>query len=68
VAWGNEPGRVRAARVTVAGDKLLAAPAVTLAERPVTTTLTGPAVAWNGAGFWVLWGQAGEQPACTGCG
>jgi hypothetical protein len=61
VVWGNEPGRIRAARVNVDGDKLRASPTVTLTERPVTTSMVGPAVAWNGAGFWVLWSQTRDE-------
>jgi hypothetical protein len=60
VTWDNEPGRIRAARVTVAGDRLVAAPTVTLVERPVTRVMSGPVVAWHGAGFWVLWGRVGR--------
>jgi hypothetical protein len=60
VVWGNEPGRIRAARVAVEGGKLVASPAVNLTEQPVTTSMIGPVVVWSGAGYWVLWGQLGD--------
>jgi hypothetical protein len=62
VAWANEPGRIRASRVAVEGGKLVASPTVTLTEGAVTTVMIGPAVTWNGAAFWVMWGQSGDAP------
>jgi hypothetical protein len=65
VAWEKEPACVYVSRVTTDGVLAVGAPLL-VNQGPSDTSSRGPAVAWNGSSFWVLWSRNGEAAGVYG--
>jgi hypothetical protein len=65
VAWEKEPACIYVSRVTTDGTLVVGAPLL-VNQGPSDTSSHGPAVAWNGSSFWVLWSRNGAAAGVYG--
>jgi hypothetical protein len=66
VAWSKEPSRIQAVRVIAGEAPPAAGTTILVGEARSDVTIAGPAVAFHGGGFWVLWSQNGDARAVYG--